>query len=131
MKIVGVAGVPVRSRVCARACTCAAVARLIIIAARRILSASAARGRGGWGGLSLLVRETPRAGDVDEFIDATRRLELCGLGQPRFTFAFRKSAGLSRNNGRIARPGNRVMADLYSATTPRPDLYWCPSGARH
>lgn len=24
----------------------------------------------------------------DEFIDATRRLELCELGEPRFTFAF-------------------------------------------
>ena len=27
-------------------------------------------------------------GDADEFIDATRRLELCELGEPRFTFAF-------------------------------------------
>ena len=77
-------------------------------------------------------------GDADEFIDATRRLELCELGEPRLTFAFFwespalrvSSSFFTRTTAPlIARPRNRVKADSHSTTAP-PCCDYIPPGSR-
>lgn len=60
----------------------------------------------------IVGRATKRVvGDADEFIDATRRLELCELGEPRFTFAFCTKIRLRL----------RVSSGLFQGTTASGD----------